>query len=167
MINNNQLAQRGISFFRSQLKRLSLLQSNHHFSHPFFSSSPSIPSSNPSLKTPFCTFSRTAVLCRNPIEEDPNRGPEGPPKLLVVQPRVRPNAHLQTKLNEALNLANSLEEQRDGCFSTDLSEQESPPHVVVQNPLSGSVKGRSAISWSISLGCEEWGGGHKRCRVGQ
>lgn len=61
----------------------------------------------------------------------------------MVQPRVRPNANLQAKLNEALNLANSLDEQRDGFFSTDLSHKDSPPHVVVQNPLSSSAKGRS------------------------
>lgn len=61
----------------------------------------------------------------------------------MVQPRVRPNTYLQTKLNEALNLANSLEEQSDGCFSTDLSLKKSPPHVVVQNPLTNSCKGRS------------------------
>lgn len=50
---------------------------------------------------------------------------------------------MQAKLSEALNLANSLEEQRDGYFATDLSEKQLPPHVVVQNPLAASKKGRA------------------------
>jgi len=50
---------------------------------------------------------------------------------------------MQAKLNEALNLANSLEEQRDGYFATDLSEKQLPPHVLVQNPLAASKKGRA------------------------
>uniref|UniRef100_A0A803L6R1 Hflx-type G domain-containing protein n=1 Tax=Chenopodium quinoa TaxID=63459 RepID=A0A803L6R1_CHEQI len=147
MINKNQLAIKGISLLQSQLRRLSHLQSRHFFSQFSLSSpassSPAIPSSNPSLKTPFCPFSHTPSLCRNSNEEDPNRSSEGTPKLVVVQPRVRPNANLQAKLNEALNLANSLDEQRDGYFSTDLSLKQLPPHVVVQNPLSSSGKGRS------------------------
>ncbi|GAB2282733.1 hypothetical protein Dimus_017272 [Dionaea muscipula] len=67
----------------------------------------------------------------------------GPPKLFVVQPRLRPQALLQAKLNEALNLANSLEEQRDGYFETEFSEKELPPHVLVHNPHSRSRKGRA------------------------
>lgn len=63
-----------------------------------------------------------------------NRDPTAPPKLFVVQPRLRSNAFLQAKLNEALCLANSLEEQRDGYFDTDFFDKEIPPHVVVQNP---------------------------------
>ncbi|XP_076923546.1 GTP-binding protein At3g49725, chloroplastic-like [Bidens hawaiensis] len=52
------------------------------------------------------------------------------PRLFVVQPRFRPDNVLKVKLDEALNLANSLQQQRDGFYAT----QESPPHVVVQNP---------------------------------
>lgn len=99
----------------------------------------------PSLKTPLASFSHTPPLWGNQKEEEQNRDPESPPRLLVVQPRLRPNTHLQAKLEEALNLANSLEEQRDGYFSTDLSDKQLPPHVVVQNPLAGSTKGRADI----------------------
>ncbi|KAJ1388029.1 P-loop containing nucleoside triphosphate hydrolase [Sesbania bispinosa] len=60
------------------------------------------------------------------------------PKLLVVQPRLRPEKLLQAKLNEALCLANSLEEQRDGYFHTDFFDKPLPPHLLVQNP---SIKG--------------------------
>lgn len=63
-----------------------------------------------------------------------NKDPGGPPRLFVVQPRFRPDAILKTKLDEALNLANSLEEQRDGYYVTDFAEKEFPPHLVVQNP---------------------------------
>ena len=134
MINNNQLAVRGISLLRSHLKQLqaSLLQSHYCIS----------------LKIQCSPFTHTPSLCRNSIEEDLNRGP---PKLLVVQPRVRPNAHYKAKLKEAINLANSLDGQRDGYFSTDLSHKDAPPHLVVQNPLSSPGKSRSGtvsyFSW--------------------
>ncbi|XP_027331092.1 GTP-binding protein At3g49725, chloroplastic [Abrus precatorius] len=62
------------------------------------------------------------------------------PKLLVVQPRLRPEKLLQAKLNEALCLANSLEEQRDGYFHTDFFDKPLPPHLLVQNP---SLKGHN------------------------
>nr|GFB04802.1 GTP-binding protein At3g49725, chloroplastic [Tanacetum cinerariifolium] len=35
---------------------------------------------------------------------------------------------------EALNLANSLEQQRDGFYDTHFEDKELPPHIVVQNP---------------------------------
>ncbi|CAI8586728.1 unnamed protein product [Vicia faba] len=63
---------------------------------------------------------------------------DAPPKLLVVQPRLRSEKLLQAKLNEALCLANSLEDQRDGYFHTDFFDKPLPPHVLVQNP---SLKG--------------------------
>ncbi|KAI7747194.1 hypothetical protein M8C21_029555 [Ambrosia artemisiifolia] len=66
--------------------------------------------------------------------DEPNTDPDAPPKLFVVQPRFRPDSLLKIKLDEALNLANSLEEQRDGYYSTQFSDKDSPPHVVVQNP---------------------------------
>lgn len=52
----------------------------------------------------------------------------------MVQPRLRPEAALEIKLQEALNLANSLEEQRDGYFETEFCKKDLPQHVVVQNP---------------------------------
>ncbi|KAL6843623.1 hypothetical protein ACP4OV_026685 [Aristida adscensionis] len=68
------------------------------------------------------------------------RDPERPPRLLVVQPRLRPGALLDSKLAEALNLANSLEEPRDGFCQGELASKGAPPHLVVQNP---SSRGRS------------------------
>ena len=93
------------------------------------------------------SFSQTPLLQK---KEDPyndaslfNRDPKSPPKLFVVQPRLRPDTLLQAKLDEAINLANSLEEQRDGYYDTELCEKGLPPHVVVQNPAVRSSKYRS------------------------
>uniref|UniRef100_A0A0E0KII5 Hflx-type G domain-containing protein n=1 Tax=Oryza punctata TaxID=4537 RepID=A0A0E0KII5_ORYPU len=66
--------------------------------------------------------------------------PERPPRLLVVQPRLRPGSLLDSKLAEALNLANSLEEPRDGFYQECLAAKGALPHLVVQNP---SSRGRS------------------------
>ncbi|KAK3149478.1 hypothetical protein QOZ80_3AG0217900 [Eleusine coracana subsp. coracana] len=66
--------------------------------------------------------------------------PERPPRLLVVQPRLRPGGLLDSKLAEALNLANSLEEPRDGFYQAEFATKGAPPHLVVQNPAS---RGRS------------------------
>ncbi|KAJ0967715.1 hypothetical protein J5N97_024632 [Dioscorea zingiberensis] len=63
---------------------------------------------------------------------------ETPPRLLVVQPRLRPESLLNSKLSEAINLSNSLEEQRDGFFAQEFSNKKPPPHLVVQNPASRS-----------------------------
>ncbi|XAR51403.1 hypothetical protein NMG60_11006022 [Bertholletia excelsa] len=68
------------------------------------------------------------------------RDPTAPPRLFVVQPRLRPESILQAKLDEALSLANSLEEQRDGFFDTEIWEKELPPYVVVQNPAARSPR---------------------------
>ncbi|KAK9749616.1 hypothetical protein RND81_02G138500 [Saponaria officinalis] len=95
------------------------------------------PSSSKTLISPIST---TNFLHKNSNDEHQN---DAPPKLMVVQPRFRSISLMQAKLSEAINLANSLDQQRDGSFSTDLSARDLPPHVVVQNPLSGSVKGRS------------------------
>ncbi|XP_052148308.1 GTP-binding protein At3g49725, chloroplastic [Oryza glaberrima] len=70
------------------------------------------------------------------------RDPERPPRLLVVQPRLRPGSLLDSKLAEALNLANSLEEPRDGFYQEGLAAKSAPPHLVVQNP---SSRGRSHV----------------------
>ncbi|XP_071693232.1 GTP-binding protein At3g49725, chloroplastic-like [Rutidosis leptorrhynchoides] len=59
-----------------------------------------------------------------------------PPRLFVIQPRFRPDSVLKPKLDEALNLANSLEEQRDGFYDSDFSKKDLPLHLVVQNPAS-------------------------------
>lgn len=72
-----------------------------------------------------------------------NRDPDDPPRLFLVQPRLKPPTFFQAKLNEALCLANSLEEQRDGYFDTDFFDKELPPHVVVQNPSLKSGKARA------------------------
>ncbi|KAH7520343.1 hypothetical protein FEM48_Zijuj08G0133900 [Ziziphus jujuba var. spinosa] len=72
-----------------------------------------------------------------------NRDPTSPPRLFVVQPRLRPDTFLQAKLNEALCLANSLEEQRDGYFDIDFFDKEIPPHIVVQNPAIRGHKTRA------------------------
>ncbi|XP_061342791.1 GTP-binding protein At3g49725, chloroplastic [Gastrolobium bilobum] len=77
----------------------------------------------------------------SPSPYSTNQGDPQPatsPKLLVVQPRLRPEKFLQAKLNEAMCLANSLEEQRDGYFHTDFFDKGLPPHLLVQNP---SIKG--------------------------
>ena len=72
-----------------------------------------------------------------------NRDPVSPPKLFVVQPRLRPDTFLQAKLNEALCLANSLEEQRDGYFDIDFFDKETPSYIVVQNPSARGHKTRA------------------------
>ncbi|KAL3617385.1 hypothetical protein CASFOL_038798 [Castilleja foliolosa] len=46
----------------------------------------------------------------------------------------------RSKLEEALNLANSLELQRDGFYKTEFLDKEMPPHIVVQNPLARSTR---------------------------
>ncbi|KAG0484858.1 hypothetical protein HPP92_008937 [Vanilla planifolia] len=65
---------------------------------------------------------------------------QNPPRLFVVQPRFRPDSVLNSKLSEAVNLAKSLEEKRDGVFQLDLVSKEVPPHLVVQNPAIRSSK---------------------------
>lgn len=63
---------------------------------------------------------------------------ETPPRLLILQPRLRPDSLLNSKLGEAINLANSLEEQRDGFFAKEFADKNPPPHLIVQNPASRS-----------------------------
>ncbi|KAG2300217.1 hypothetical protein Bca52824_036689 [Brassica carinata] len=62
------------------------------------------------------------------------------PKLFLVQPHPTPPKFLQAKLNEALCLANSLEEQRYGYFESDFFDKELPSYVVVQNLIARSSK---------------------------
>ncbi|CAK7339705.1 unnamed protein product [Dovyalis caffra] len=84
-----------------------------------------------------------------------NRDPASPPRLFVVQPRLRPDTLLQAKLNEALSLANSLEEQRDGYFHTDFFDKPLPPHILVQNPIFRSSTARSDTYFGS--GTRKWG----------
>jgi hypothetical protein len=79
--------------------------------------------------------------------------PECPPWLLVVQPRLRPGSLLESKLAEALNLANSLEERRDGFYHSEFGTKGASPHLVVQNPAS---RGRSHAG--IQLYASDGGG---------
>lgn len=110
---------------------------------------PFISSSNyglPPLSTLSSPFSSSQILRRRHQDDnfndddEYNREPNGTPKLFVVQPRLRPEPVLRAKLEEALNLANSLEEQRDGYYETEFSEKSLPPHVVVQNPTARSPR---------------------------
>ena len=77
-------------------------------------------------------------------------------RLLVVQPRFRPDSLLKTKLDEALNLANSLEQQRDGIYDTHFEDKELPPHIVVQNPAYRVTRAGLTFIWSnvVNLTCE-------------
>ncbi|KAK6151124.1 hypothetical protein DH2020_016056 [Rehmannia glutinosa] len=88
-------------------------------------------------------FSNSPILERkqlDPNHDEFNKDPDAPPRLFVVQPRFRPETHLRTKLEEALNLANSLEQQRDGFYETEFLDKETPPHLVVQNPAARSPR---------------------------
>ncbi|KAG8384236.1 hypothetical protein BUALT_Bualt04G0096900 [Buddleja alternifolia] len=96
------------------------------------------------LFPPFSSyFSTTPILHRKQIyqnDDEFNKDPDAPPKLFVIQPRIRPETYLKSKLEEALNLANSLEQQRDGFYATEFSDKEMPPHLVVQNPATKSPR---------------------------
>ncbi|XP_022945023.1 GTP-binding protein At3g49725, chloroplastic [Cucurbita moschata] len=110
------------------------------------SNSPSklLPPSVRILFSPFSHSSKHRKENSNDVVSVCNRDPIAPPKLFVVQPRLRPDTILQAKLNEALCLANSLEQQRDGYFDIDFFDKEIPPHVVVQNP---SARGARADTY--------------------
>ncbi|XP_057868686.2 GTP-binding protein At3g49725, chloroplastic isoform X2 [Cryptomeria japonica] len=74
-----------------------------------------------------------------------NRDTKEPPKLFVVQPRVRSECVLQAKLLEAINLADSLEEQREeGCGSKTYVRKKTP-HLLVQNPGTRSTKSHAVM----------------------
>ncbi|PQM33446.1 GTP-binding protein [Prunus yedoensis var. nudiflora] len=125
---------RTISLSRSTLR--SFYQTRTHLcSNP--SQTPS-PPSTPSILISYSFYSTSSKQekeDKNDVASVFNRDPTVPPKLFVVQPRLRPDKYLQAKLNEALCLANSLEEQRDGYFDVDFFDKEIPPHIVVQNPI--------------------------------
>ncbi|CAB4314451.1 unnamed protein product [Prunus armeniaca] len=125
---------RTISLSRSTLRSFSQTRI-HLCSNPSQTPSPrSIPSILISYSF-YSTSSKQEKEEKNDVASVFNRDPTVPPKLFVVQPRLRPDNYLQAKLNEALCLANSLEEQRDGYFDVDFFDKEIPPHIVVQNPI--------------------------------
>ncbi|PIN13040.1 putative GTP binding protein [Handroanthus impetiginosus] len=128
---------RTIFHLRSPLSLKSLLT-------PLKPSSSSSPAVVP-LRFPHLSsyFSKSPILQRKQLnhnDDDFNRAPDGPPRLFVIQPRIRPETHLRPKLEEALNLANSLEQQRDGFYETEFLDKEMPPHLVVQNPAARSPR---------------------------
>ncbi|KAL6530006.1 hypothetical protein OROMI_028651 [Orobanche minor] len=89
------------------------------------------------------SFSNSPVLERkqlNPNDDESNQDADAPPRLFVIQPRIRPELRLKAKLEEALNLANSLEQRRDGFYETEFLDKEMPPHLVVQNPMARSPR---------------------------
>jgi hypothetical protein len=79
-----------------------------------------------------------------------SRDPAHPPRLLVVQPRLRPGPLLDSKLAEALNLASSLEEARDSFDQAETAAKSAPPHLVVQNPAS---RGRNHAGIQLTPRC--------------
>ncbi|VVA23341.1 PREDICTED: GTPase [Prunus dulcis] len=125
---------RTISLSRSTLRSFSQTRT-HLCSNPIQTPSPP---STPSILISYSFYSTSSKQekeDKNDVASVFNRDPTVPPKLFVVQPRLRPDNYLQAKLNEALCLANSLEEQRDGYFDVDFFDKEIPPHIVVQNPI--------------------------------
>ncbi|XP_055803673.1 GTP-binding protein At3g49725, chloroplastic isoform X2 [Solanum dulcamara] len=143
---------RTISHLRSSLTpKFSLPQALRHFSQ-FSIYLPPTPTQsthfpvNPS-PTPLSSFHSLSSPCSSLLlqkhqdgsGDDFNTDPKSPPRLFVVQPRFRPDSVLKPKLDEALNLANSLEE-RDGFYDTEFLDKQTPPHLVVQNPASRSTR---------------------------
>ncbi|RWR77926.1 GTP-binding protein, chloroplastic [Cinnamomum micranthum f. kanehirae] len=116
------------------------------FRNPINPISPTLTSLSSSiLFSPFSHSSRQKKLDEDDSSGDDDRfvvykDPKSPPRLFVVQPRLRPDTLMQAKLSEALNLANSLEEQRDSDLDGDFGSEEMPPHLVVQNPAARSPK---------------------------
>ncbi|KAJ1697215.1 hypothetical protein LUZ63_005727 [Rhynchospora breviuscula] len=105
-------------------------------------------------QTPFLSFSFSSTTTsrrkKNKGDSDPDSidhngsvlfvDPSRAPKLFVVQPRLRPQPVLDSKLEEALNLANSLEQPRDGFYEEEFESKGLPPHLVVQNPAIRSTR---------------------------
>lgn len=113
----------------------------HSILNPINPSSPLNSTTIPSQFPPhFRYISNSPALLLNQNQDETFRVPDAPPRLLVVQPRIRPEARLKAKLEEALNLANSLEQQRDGVLPRNTAAQGMPPHVIVQNPAAKSPR---------------------------
>jgi len=153
---------RTISHLRSSLtSKICLPQALRHFSQFSISLLPTPTQSihlpvNPSPSTQLSLFHSLSSPCSSLLlqkhqdgsGDDFNTDPKSPPRLFVVQPRFRPDSVLKPKLNEALNLANSLEEQRDGFYDTEFLDKQMPHHLVVQNPASRSIR---AGAFSVPL----------------
>ncbi|KAG2695961.1 hypothetical protein I3760_07G036300 [Carya illinoinensis] len=133
---------RTISLGRHPLRFLTQTLTSSLCSNP---PQPPFPSTPQALSSPSFRIltSRYPYSSKQNKDEANDRDTLTPPKLFVVQPRLRPDTLLQAKLNEALCLANSLEEQRDGYFDTDFFEKALPPHVVVQNPAAKAHMARA------------------------
>ncbi|WOG92990.1 hypothetical protein DCAR_0312269 [Daucus carota subsp. sativus] len=86
------------------------------------------------------SHSQARLRHRESKSDESNTDPNTPPRLFVVQPKIRPDSVLKLKLEEALNLANSLEEQRDGFYATEFSDKDLPSHLVVQNPAARTTR---------------------------
>lgn len=127
------------------------------FRNPINPISPTLTSLSSSiLFSPFSHSSRQKKLDEDDSSGDDDRfvvykDPKSPPRLFVIQPRLRPDTLMQAKLSEALNLANSLEEQRDSDLDGDFESEEMPPHLVVQNPAARSPKAHAGC-YFYSLG---------------
>lgn len=143
---------RSLSTFVSTLASQRRIFPSPTLASPFIRSTNSGFHPSSTLSSP---FSSSQILKRRHQDDnfndndEYNRDPKGSPKLFVVQPRLRPEPVLQLKLEEALNLANSLEEQRDGYYETEFSEKELPPHVVVQNPTARSPRAGGFFSSAV------------------
>nr|XP_043606097.1 GTP-binding protein At3g49725, chloroplastic [Erigeron canadensis] len=98
-----------------------------------FPSNSITPTSSSSCFSPYLLYQ---TRYKNELQntDDFIKDSDSPPRLLVVQPRFRPDSLLKTKLDEALNLANSLQQQRDDGHYFKSTNRELPPHIVVQNP---------------------------------
>ncbi|WOK95588.1 hypothetical protein Cni_G04295 [Canna indica] len=140
---------RAIARLRTPPRSLSKLLLHSISPPPPPSSRPLLPPISPPSST-LAAFSFSSSRRRRGQEEDDESGaasvslfgrdPTRPPSLFVVQPRLRPDSLLHSKLAEALNLANSLEEPRDGFFAEDFGSKEPPPHLIVQNPAARSLR---------------------------
>lgn len=99
-----------------------------------------VPAQASSVSCSPISYSQVRHRQRESKSDESNRDPDTPPKLFVVQPKLRPDNVLKLKLEEALNLANSLEEQRDGYYATHFSDKDLPSHLVVQNPAARTTR---------------------------
>lgn len=97
------------------------------------------------------SFSISQSRYKQDEADDFNKDPDAPPRLFVIQPRFRPDSLLNIKLDEALNLANSLEQQRHWYDDHKSSYKLSTPHIVVQNPAYRSTHA-GLLNLFISIG---------------
>eukprot|EP00252_Welwitschia_mirabilis_P007773 TRINITY_DN19459_c0_g1_i2.p1 TRINITY_DN19459_c0_g1~~TRINITY_DN19459_c0_g1_i2.p1 ORF type:complete len:614 (+),score=114.64 TRINITY_DN19459_c0_g1_i2:127-1968(+) len=108
----------------------------------------SIPISIPRRNLNFISFTcqnpgtRFRKLCSKPESDNDSekhddlfrlKGVSEPPRLFVVQPRMRPESVLQAKLQEAIKLADSLQDPREELLYVD-GKPKKLPYIIVQNP---------------------------------